>query len=84
MREAHERGVSMTRTGRTCTRGRNHTHVASGKSLHLREVANPSMRGDESTARRDRQNVQEGQVEGIIEGGGDKTGVAPERQRERD
>lgn len=60
--EAHEREVNTARTGSTCTRGRKHTHVASGRSLHIKETGNPNMRGDESTATRDRQSAQEGQA----------------------
>lgn len=64
--------------------------MASGKSLHIKEAGNPNMRGDESTAMRDGQSAQEGQVsdrvgkqeEGIIVGGGDKTVVVPDTKRD--
>lgn len=34
--EAHKREVSMARTGSSCTRGKKHTHVASGKVCTLK------------------------------------------------
>lgn len=47
------------------------------ESLHVKEVGNPTMRGDQSTARRDRQSAQEGQAsdrvgrqEGVLGGEG--------------
>lgn len=86
--EVHEREVSIARTGSTCTRSRKHTYVASGKSRHVKEAENPNMR-DERTAMRDGQSAQEGQMsdrvgkqeEGKIVGDGEKTGVAPDRDK---